>query len=764
MKIAAIAALWHCASAFAPSARAGAPSAARSRGRALFSDAPGGCTNDPEAAFAAKIKAVAEQMQAAAAADTPNDPAALAAAQFRAETAAAKAVAASAGAPPRASAPAPELSAKAVLDAEGPEAMARWVRAQTRVLVTDTTMRDAHQSLLATRVRTIDLAKGAAVAGKLLARAFSFECWGGATFDVAYRFLHEDPWDRLRAIAAAAPGVCTQMLIRGANAVGYTSYHDTVVARFVELAARNGLDVFRIFDCFNDVEQMRVTIDAVRAARKVAEVCICYTADCLSSAVYDLAYYRELAAKCAAAGAHVIGIKDMAGLLKPRAARPLVEAIRAGAGDALPIHFHTHCTSSCSLATALEMSAAGCDIIDFAIASMADLTSQPSLNAFCAAMAGDARDPGIDYMSLEPLDIYWMQVREMYAPFETGMLAGSARVFDHEIPGGQYANLYVQCKSMGLGERWAEVLDMYRDVNALFGDIVKVTPSSKCVGDLALFLINKNMAAADVVDPVKGNIDYPDSVIGLFEGRLGFPHRGFPKAVSDAVLARAGKTPLTDRPSAALPPADFAGATRELSAKWSLPVDDERVMSSFMYPKVFDDFMRHCAEQTAISVYLPTPVFFYSFALGQTATLEGLPAALAKAELGVETERPVVDVDVTLKRVGPLKKGNMRTVVFDVMGRTQHVDVKDVAGDDEFDGPMADAADAMQISAPMPGVVDKVFAAPGDAVKEGDELFVISAMKMEVKVKAPAGCSSLKALSVAEGAKVVEGALLGTLA
>ena len=352
----------------------------------------------------------------------------------------------------------------------------------------------------------------------------------------------------------------------------------------------------------------------------------------------------------------------------------------------------------------------------------------------------------------------------MYAPFETGMLAGSARVFDHEIPGGQYANLYVQCKSMGLGERWAEVLDMYRDVNALFGDIVKVTPSSKCVGDLALFLINKNMAAADVVDPVKGNIDYPDSVIGLFEGRLGFPHRGFPKAVSDAVLARAGKTPLTDRPSAALPPADFAGATRELSAKWSLPVDDERVMSSFMYPKVFDDFMRHCAEQTAISVYLPTPVFFYSFALGQTATLEGLPAALAKAELGVETERPVVDVDVTLKRVGPLKKGNMRTVVFDVMGRTQHVDVKDVAGDDEFDGPMADAADAMQISAPMPGVVDKVFAAPGDAVKEGDELFVISAMKMEVKVKAPAGCSSLKALSVAEGAKVVEGALLGTLA
>merc|ERR1712185_631598 len=235
---------------------------------------------------------------------------------------------------------------------------------------------------------------------------------------------------------------------------------------------------------------------------------------------------------------------------------------------------------------------------------------------------------------------------------------------------------------------------MYRDVNALFGDIVKATPSPKCVGDLALFLINKNMAAADVVDPVKGNIDYPDSVIGLFEGRLGFPHRGFPKAVSDAVLARAGKTPLTDRPSAALPPADFAGATRELSAKWSLPVDDERVMSSFMYPKVFDDFMRHCAEQTAISVYLPTPVFFYSFALG----------------------------------------------------------------------PTADAADAMQISAPMPGVVDKVFAAPGDAVKEGDELFVISAMKMEVKVKAPAGCSSLKALSVAEGAKVVEGALLGTLA
>ena len=443
------------------------------------------------------------------------------------------------------------VNAKTVLDAEGPEAMARWVRAQTQVLLTDTTMRDAHQSLLATRVRTIDLVKGAAIASKLLPNAFSVECWGGATFDVCYRYLFEDPWERLAAIRKACPNVCTQMLIRGANAVGYTSYPDN---------------------------------DAVRKANKVAEVCICYTGDISTSTIYNVDYYRDLVRQIVGAGAHMIGIKDMAGLLKPQAATPLMAAIREVTD--LPVHFHTHCTSSASLATAIEMTRAGCDVVDFATASMADLSSQPSLNAFCASMAGDPRDTGIDFMTLEPYDMYWMRVRDMYGPFENGMKSGTARVFDHEIPGGQYANLLVQCKSMGLGDRWEEVCDMYHDVNLLMGDVVKVTPSSKVVGDLALYLINLNMKASDVLDPVKGDIDFPASVVDLMRGGLGFPHLGFPPALQQKILDKAGAVALTERPGVTLPAADFAAQKAMLSAKWGMDFDDERTISSLIYPKV----------------------------------------------------------------------------------------------------------------------------------------------------------------------------------
>lgn len=643
----------------------------------------------------------------------------------------------------------PLPTAKSVLDAEGPEAVARWVRSREEVLVSDTTMRDAHQSLLATRVRTVDLVKGAKIAGKLLHQAFSFECWGGATFDVAYRFLFEDPWERLRAIRAAAPNVCTQMLIRGANAVGYTSYSDNVVEEFVALAAKNGMDVFRIFDCFNDVDQMRVCTAAVKKAGKVAECCICYTSDISTSDVYNVDYYVDVTKKLLSLGTHIIGVKDMAGLLKPAAAKPLVDAIRA-VDASIPIHFHTHATSSASAAVAMEMARCGCDIIDFATASMADLTSQPSLNAFCAAMHGMPRSPGIDYMSLEPLDIYWMRVREMYAPFETGMLAGSARVFDHEIPGGQYANLFVQCQSMGLGDKWELVLDMYRDVNQLFGDIVKVTPSSKCVGDLALFLINKNLKAKDVLDPIKGDIDYPDSVVGLMQGRLGFPHRGFPDAVQNAILR--GLEPLKERPSAALPPADFDKVKAELG------VDDERAAAALLYPKVFADFQTFCRDKTALCSAFPTPVFFYSFQIGQSVTIPIADEALAQSELG----KAASSVTITLKRVGPIKKGRMRTIVFDVDGQEQHVEVKNPAAEGEFDGPMADPANPGHLPSPMPGAVDKIHAQVGAKLSQGDDLFVVSAMKMEVKVKVPKA-GKLVALHVQEGDKVIEGALLAVI-
>ncbi|KAJ8599301.1 hypothetical protein CTAYLR_008844 [Chrysophaeum taylorii] len=625
----------------------------------------------------------------------------------------------------------PTVNAKSVLDAAGPEAAAKWVRDQPQVLITDTTMRDAHQSLLATRVRTLDLVKGASVASQLLSKAFSFECWGGATFDVAYRFLFEDPWDRLEEIRRAAPNVCTQMLFRGSNAVGYTSYPDNVVTEFVRLASKN-MDVFRIFDCFNDVEQMRVAIQAVRDNGKIAECCVCYTSDISTSKVYDVEYYKNVTKSLIEAGAHIVGVKDMAGLMKPAAAEVLVKAIRSISND-VPIHFHTHATSSVSLAVAMEMARCGCDIIDFAVASMADLTSQPSLNAFCAAMDGLPRSPGISYMSLEPLDMYWMRVREMYSPFETGMLAGSARVFDHEIPGGQYANLFVQCQSMGLGDRWEDVLDMYRDVNDLFGDIIKVTPSSKCVGDLALFLINKNLKkASDVL--TMDNIDYPDSVVGLMEGRLGFPHRGFPKNVQAKILK--GKTPLTERPSAVLPPADFDKIRSELG------VDEYRAMSAILYPKVFADYQKFCAEKTELAHLIPTPVFWHSFEIGQSIRVKG--------------------EKITLTRVGPVKAGRMRTIVFDVDGREQRVEVKSPASEGEFDGPMADASNPNHVPSPMPGAVDKVLVKEGDSVEQGQEIFVVSAMKMEVKVKAPKS-ALLKSLFVSEGDKIVEGALMAEL-
>ena len=349
------------------------------------------------------------------------------------------------------------------------------------------------------------------------------------------RFLDECPWQRLREIRAACPDVCLQMLIRGANAVGYTSYPDNVVQEFVRLAAINGMDVFRIFDCFNIVENMQVAIDAVRANNKVAEVCICYTGNVLTSEIYNLKYYSDLAKQISKSGAHMIAIKDMSGLLRPLECGPLLKAIREATD--IPVHFHTHATSSGSIATCIEMAKNGCEIIDFCTASMADGTSQPSLNAFVAMMEGAPNDTGIKYMDLEPYDMYWARVRDMYSPFESGMKAGTARVFEHQIPGGQYSNLIVQCQSMGLWSRWEEVLDAYRDVNNVFGDIVKVTPSSKCVGDLALYLVTRNLKAEDLLDPAKANtIDFPESVVGLMKGDLGFPHRGFPNLIESVIL------------------------------------------------------------------------------------------------------------------------------------------------------------------------------------------------------------------------------------
>ena len=666
-------------------------------------------------------------------------------------------------------------NAKAVLDAEGPEAMAAWVKEQKRVLITDTTMRDAHQSLLATRVRTHDMLKACEEASVVLHDAFSFECWGGATFDVAYRFLHECPWERLRKIRAAVPNVCTQMLIRGANAVGYTSYPDNVVEEFVALAAKNGMDVFRIFDCFNDVSNMEVAIKAVRKARKVAEVCVCYTSDVRTSDIYTADYYTNLARRATEAGAHMIGVKDMAGLLKPNGAFPLMEALRKGTD--LPIHFHTHATSAASLATALQMCEAGCDIIDVATASLADATSQPSMNAFVASLVGHPRDPCIDYLSLEPLDMHWGRVRELYAPFECGMKSGSARVFDHEIPGGQYTNLMVQCRSMGLWSRWEEVLDMYRDVNALLGNVVKVTPSSKSIGDFALFLINKNLRADQVLDSAK-SIDFPESVFELFEGRLGFPHHGFPEDVQNAVLKGAKPLPTGVRSSAALDPADFAAEKARLVAEFGdgFEFGEEEVVSSFLYPKVFSDFVKHSMANGAEAVTnMPTHAFWYGLGVGDSIDLRLTPAAAAEFGAPKPADGAAGDahVSISLDRITGKKHESMRTLEYTVRVRKDadgragatnkfSLEVADAADDGKFDGPMANAADAAQLGAPMPGQVEKVYVKAGQEVAEGDQLLTVSAMKMEVHVKAPHAGKVTK-LQVAAGDKVVEGALVAIL-
>lgn len=399
----------------------------------------------------------------------------------------------------------------------------------------------------------------------------------------------------------------------------------------------------------------------------------------------------------------------------------------------------------------------GCDIIDFCTASMADGTSQPSLNSFCAMMQGAPNETGIDFLYLEPYDMYWSRVRDMFSPFESGMKSGTARVYEHQIPGGQYSNLIVQCQSMGLWDRWEEVLDAYRDVNKLFGDIVKVTPSSKCVGDLALYLVTRNVNAADLSDPAKaGSIDFPDSVVGLMKGELGFPHKGFPAEVSALILK--GSPKLTIRAGLALPPIDFQENIIALSKKFQTEITPEQGMSSIMYPKVFSDYMTRLKAKGSLLRYLPSPVYFYAMEPGQKFTMN-IPSAYAGDVLNDYTPTSeTTDVTVELRRVGPLRVGK-RTLVFVCNGKEQSTDVKDSAGAFVFEGAMAELGKAEHIASPMPGAIEKLLVKEGQKVKQGDTLCTVSAMKMEVKVTSPID-GTIKSLSVSIGTKVVEGALL----
>ncbi len=606
------------------------------------------------------------------------------------------------------------------LDREGPDAFARWMREERRVLVTDTTMRDAHQSLLATRMRSFDIVGAAEAYSKGLPQLLSLECWGGATFDVAMRFLTEDPWDRIRSIREKAPNILLQMLLRGSNGVGYTNYPDNVVKFFVAQAAEAGVDLFRVFDCLNWVENMRVSMDAVIEAGKLCEGAICYTGDILDPerAKYNLRYYVDLARELEAAGAHVIGLKDMAGLLKPDAARVLIKALREE--TALPIHFHTHDTSGISAATVLAAVEAGVDAVDAAMDSLSGLTSQPCLGSIVAALKGSERDPGLDDLAIRQLSFYWEAVRKQYAAFEPDLRSGASEVYLHEMPGGQFTNLKEQARSLGLEARWHEVAQTYADVNMMFGDIVKVTPTSKVVGDMALMMVSQGLDVGAVIDP-KTEVSFPESVVQLMHGDLGQPMGGWPEALQKKVLK--GAEPITERPGALLGPADLEAVRAEAAEKIDEETVDDRDLAAYlMYPKVFADFARARATYGPVQV-LPTPVYFYGVEAGD--------------EILVDLERGKTLV-VQCQAIGDTDEEGQVKVFFELNGQPRIIKVPDRAhgAGAAATRRKAEPGNEAHVGAPMPGVISSIAVKANQEVKAGDVLLSIEAMKMETAMHA----------------------------
>ena len=630
---------------------------------------------------------------------------------------------------------------KQILEERGPEGLINWVKEQKEVLLTDTTMRDAHQSLLATRVRTYDLKQIAEPMARLLPDLFSVEMWGGATFDVAMRFLHEDPWERLRILRKKMPNLLLQMLLRGSNAVGYTNYPDNVIKEFVAKSAENGIDVFRIFDSLNWVKGMELAIEAVREAGKIAEASICYTGDILDPArkKYDLHYYKQLARELEARGAHILGIKDMAGLLKPEAAYQLISELKETVS--IPIHLHTHDTSGNGIYTYAKAIEAGVDIVDVAVSSMAGLTSQPGANSLYYALSGTKRQPKINIGALEKISEYWLQTRKFYSGFESGMNSPHTEVYEHEMPGGQYSNLQQQAKAVGLKNRWDEVKKMYRRVNEMFGDIVKVTPSSKVVGDMALFMVQNNLTEDDIYERGE-TLNFPDSVVQFFEGQLGQPYGGFPKRLQEIILK--GKQPITARPGELLAPFDFNEAKQTLKAQLNIEPAEEDLLSYAIYPKVFLDYKRFQEQFGDVSV-LDTMTFFYGLRLGE------------EIEVEIEHGKTLIIKLVSISK--PQPNGN-RIVYFELNGQPREVMIKDrniktaTAARRK-----ADKDDIHQIGATMPGTVVKVLVSEGEKVKKGDHLLITEAMKMETTVQAPFD-GTVKAIYVESGDTIEKDDLL----
>jgi pyruvate carboxylase len=641
-------------------------------------------------------------------------------------------------------APAPEGSRDRLKEL-GPEKFAAWVREHKGLLVTDTTMRDAHQSLLATRMRTFDMLAVADAYARLGAGLFSLEMWGGATFDTSMRFLKECPWDRLLQLRERIPNILFQMLLRASNAVGYTNYPDNVVQAFVKESAAAGIDVFRVFDPLNWVPNMRVAMDAVRDSGAICEAAICYTGDVLdpNRTKYSLSYYVGLAKELEKHGAHMLAIKDMAGLCKPFAAGKLVAALREEIG--IPIHFHTHDTAGSQLATLLEAATHGASVVDAALAPFAGLTSQPNLNALVDAARHTSLDTGLDTDDLRRLAHYWGAVRDHYTAFECGMKAPDADLYLHEMPGGQFTNLLEQAKALGLGDRWEEVCKAYADVNRVLGDIVKVTPTSKAVGDLALLLVTNGLTADDLLDDTR-EIAFPESAIDLLAGRMGQPPGGFPPAVVKRVVKN-GEI-VTGRPGASMSPADFGAAKKTVSDLVGREASPREVLSWLLYPRVFQDFAKHQAAYSDVSV-LPTPAF-----------LEGL---LPGEELAVEIE-PGKTLVIRLLTVGDPHADGTRTVFFELNGQPRSVSITDRSLEATVQKrPKATPGDAREVAAPMPGLVVTVAVRGGDKIKKGQKLLSLEAMKMETTLYAERD-GTLAEVLVAPGTPVEAGELIARYA
>ena len=629
----------------------------------------------------------------------------------------------------------PGYGTRNLLDEKGPKAVANWMLEQKRLLLTDTTMRDGHQSLLATRMRSLDMINAAPFYSSKLPKLFSVECWGGATFDVAYRFLQECPWQRLRDIRAAMPNIMTQMLLRASNGVGYTNYPDNVVESFVKEAAK-GIDVFRVFDSLNWVENMRVAMNAVLETNKICEASICYTGDILNPdrAKYDLKYYVSMAKELEAAGAHILGLKDMAGLLKPAAATMLIKTLKTEIG--IPIHFHTHDTSGIAASTILAASEAGVDAVDTAMDAFSGGTSQPCLGSIVEALRHTERDTELEINDVRQINNYWEHVRDQYVAFESGSSAPASEVYLHEMPGGQFTNLKAQARSLGLEEQWPEIAKTYADVNQMFGDIVKVTPSSKVVGDMALMMVSQGLSRQDVENP-DIDLSFPDSVVDMMRGNLGQPPGGFPKTIVKKILK--GEKPNLERPGKHLKNVNLEKVRKDLSAQLDdMIIDDEDLNGYLMYPKVFIDYMERHKIYGPVRA-LPTKTFFYGMEPGEEITAEIDPGKT---------------LEIRLQAVGETDdKGDVR-VFFELNGQPRIIRVPNrLIKSQTASNPKAEEGNNSHVGAPMPGVIAGVTISKGQSVNEGDLLLTIEAMKMETGLHAERD-AVIKAVHVSTGSQI----------